>query len=483
MNRLVPLNTNNIKKSEVDSLLYTIADYVHNYKILSPQAISAAKLCLLDSIACAILALDDKNCTKLLGPVIPGTEISNGSRVLGTEFILDPIKATFDIGACIRWLDYNDTWLAQEWGHPSDNISGILAVSDFISKHQGKTIPLELILESIVKSYEIQGILALENSFNRVGLDHVVLVKIASIAVISRLLGGGRDQTIQALANAWLDGQSLRVYRHGANTAQRKSWAAADAASRAVRLAWLSVFNGEPACATPISAKIWGVQDVFMHGKELVLAKELGTYVIENILFKVSYPAEFHGQTAVEAAIQLHKEIKNKDLDDIDKIIINTQESGNRIINKSGPLNNYADRDHCLQYMVAVGLLEGNLEAHHYSDDYASNNTRLYFLIEKMQVTEDVRYSKDYLDLSKRAIPNSIQIFFKDGSSTEKKEIYYPLGHKNRRDESLPYLKEKYVKALMGRFENEKLEILLNLWDMSIDDFSDINVCDFIEFF
>lgn len=484
MNTLEPIATNEIDLSKTDELLVKISDYVHNKAISSSDAFDSAKLCLLDSLACATLALREKKCFDLLGPIVPETVVPHGVTVPGTNYKLDPIKATFDIGACVRWLDYNDTWLAQEWGHPSDNICAILAVSDFINKQNlasnKEEITLKTVFESIIKAYEIQGILALENAFNRVGLDHVAFVKVASAAVISKILGGGIDQTIQVLANAWLDGQSLRVYRHGTNTSQRKSWAAADAASRAVELAWMSVFAGEPGCLTPITAKTWGVQDVFFKGNKLQLNHDFSNYVIENILFKVLFPAEFHGQTAVEAAIELHKQAADK-LDQIEKITISTQESAMRIINKTGDLTNYADRDHCLQYMVAVALIEGNLNGEHYLDNYANKEKRLDYLREKMEVLEDKQYSRDYLDLNKRAIPNAIQIFFKDGTKTDKVEVYYPIGHKNRRDEALPHLQQKYEKAVKTKFEGEQLEKILSLWDMELKDLLSMNVSKFLE--
>ena len=483
MNILKPIATESLDKTKLDSLLVKIADYVHHYEIKSDEAFDSAKLCLLDSLGCAMLALHEEKCSSLLGPIVPDTRVPNGVKVPGTSYELDPIKATFDLGACIRWLDYNDTWLAKEWGHPSDNIAAILSIADFINKqnisNDKPTLTLEHVLEATIKAYEIQGILALENAFNRVGLDHVALVKIASAAVVSKMLGGGYDQTIQTVANAFLDGQSLRVYRHGTNTAQRKSWAAGDAASRGVELAWLSVFAGEPGCKNPITAETWGVEEVFLKGNKIKLNKDFGSYVIENILFKVLFPAEFHAQTAAELGINIHKEISGK-FADIDKIYINTQEPAMRIINKTGELNNYADRDHCLQYITAVALLKGDLKGHHYLDDYAKNEPKIDELRSKMVVNEDIQYSDDYLDLDKRAIPNSIEIKFKDGSSIAKKELLYPIGHKNRRAESLPFLEKKYLDAIESKFSGDKLAKLKDLWSLSTKDLSSLNVSDFV---
>ena len=451
-------------RPDADEILRKIADYSLNAKIDSEEALSTARYCLMDTLGCGLLALTFSDCTDLLGPYVDGTEVPGGVRVPGTKFILDPIKGAWDIGAIIRWLDFNDTWLAAEWGHPSDNLGGILAAADFISQKNlnlGKS-PLTIndVLLSMIKAHEIQGVLALENSFNRVGLDHVVLVKIASTAVISSLFGLSRDQTIDALSQAFVDGQSLRTYRHAPNAGPRKSWAAGDATSRALQLVLLTM-KGQIGYPSAITAPVWGFQDVLFKEKELILDQEFGSYVMENILFKISYPAEFHAQTAVEAAVSIHGQVKNR-LEDIDKIIITTHESAIRIISKEGKLNNPADRDHCLQYMTAIGLLKGALVAEDYEDNVASDN-RIDALREKMIIEEDKRYTKEYLEADKRSIANAIQVFFKDGSSTEKIEVEYPLGHRRRRDEGIPVLIDKFKNNLNTIFSSSRSEDILKL--------------------
>ena len=451
-------------RPDADEILRKIADYSLNAKIDSKEALSTARYCLMDTLGCGLLALTFSDCTDLLGPYVDGTEVPGGVRVPGTKFILDPIKGAWDIGAIIRWLDFNDTWLAAEWGHPSDNLGGILAAADFISQKNlnlGKS-PLTIndVLLSMIKAHEIQGILALENSFNRVGLDHVVLVKIASTAVISSLFGLSRDQTIDALSQAFVDGQSLRTYRHAPNAGPRKSWAAGDATSRALQLVLLTM-KGQIGYPSAITAPVWGFQDVLFKEKELILDQEFGSYVMENVLFKISYPAEFHAQTAVEAAVLIHEQVKNR-LEDIDKIIITTHESAIRIISKEGKLNNPADRDHCLQYMTAIGLLKGALVAEDYEDNVASDN-RIDALREKMIIEEDKRYTKEYLEAEKRSIANAIQVFFKDGSSTEKIEVEYPLGHRRRRDEGIPVLIDKFKNNLNTIFSSSRSEDILKL--------------------
>lgn len=466
-----------------DELLITIADYVHNHTVTSEEAFTMAKHCLLDSLACAALAMDDPKCKLMLGPLVPDTIVPNGARVPGTNFKLDPFKAAFDIGCLIRWLDYNDTWLAAEWGHPSDNLGAILSVADFISRLRisrgQETLHLQDVFEAMVKAYEIQGVLALNNSFNRVGLDHVVLVKVASTAVVSKMLGGNMEQTISALSNAWVDGQSLRTYRHGINTCARKSWAAGDACSRAVRLAGMSVYQSELGCPTPLSAENWGFFDVSFNNKPITLERKLDSYVIENILFKVKYPAEFHGQTAVECAFKLHPEVLGK-FDEIEKIEITTTEAGMRIINKTGKLHNYADRDHCLQYMTAVGLLYGMLEKEHYTDAFVADEPMIDKLRDKMVVQEDKSYSKDYMDPDKRSIANAVQVFFKDGSSTEKVEIHYPLGHRNRRTEAMDALMEKFNQAISSHYDKETAEQIAELWYVPNNVLSNLGVVDFM---
>lgn len=457
----------------MDKLISEIISYVQNFEP-SEDTLEEAKRCLLDSMACGMYALRNDNCKKMLGPVIDNTKVPNGSRVPGTNYVLDPIKATFNIGLMIRWLDFNDTWLAAEWGHPSDNICAILAVADHLS--QIKPMKMQKVLHSITKAYEIQGIIALENSFNSIGLDHVILVKLASAAVVGNLLGATDQQLYAILSNVWVDGQSLRTYRHGNNTSQRKSWAAGDAAARGVQIAWMTVYNQEPGCKNPINAETWGFRDVLLKGKDLKLSMKFSDYVLRNILFKVKFPAEFHAQTSAEAAFILHSSIVER-IDEIEKIEINTQESAIRIIDKKGPLHNYADRDHCLQYIVAVSLLYGHLDSGHYTDEFASEDPRIDQLREKMVVQEDKQYSKNYSDPDKRAISNSIQIFFKDGTSTSKKEIHFPLGHKKRRDEAEPYLKKKYTQAITSNFSKKQEKDLHNLWVTTAKDLSmqDVN--------
>src|SRR5476649_455778 len=408
-------------RPQPDQVLVDIADYVLNYEVTSKLAHETARNCLIDTLGCGLEALEYPACTKLLGPLVPGTVVENGARVPGTNFILDPVQGAFNIGTMIRWLDFNDTWLAAEWGHPSDNLGAILAVSDYLGRQarmHGRPPPtVRDLLTAMVKAHEIQGVLALENSFNRVGLDHVILVRVASTAVVTALLGGSRDQIVNAVSNAWIDGGALRTYRHAPNTGSRKSWAAGDATSRAVRLALIAM-TGEMGYPSVLTAKTWGFEDVSFKGKPLVLARPLGSYVMENVLFKISFPAEFHAQTAVECAVQLYPLVKDK-LDNITRIELTTHESAIRIIDKSGPLNNPADRDHCLQYMTAIGLIFGNLTAADYEDNVAAD-PRIDALRAKMTVIEDKQYSKDYLDADKRSIANAVQIFFKDGTKTDR---------------------------------------------------------------
>jgi 2-methylcitrate dehydratase len=449
---------------EFDPLLTAIADYTLNDEIDSEEAYRIAHYVLLDSIGTALLALRFPDCTKHLGPIVPGASLPGGARVPGTRFELDPVQAAFNIGCMIRWLDYNDTWLAAEWGHPSDNLGAILAIADYLSRTrvaEGKP-PLYVkdILTMAIKAHEIQGVLALENSLNRVGLDHVFFVKIASTAVVTAMLGGNREELLNALSNAWVDGASLRTYRHSPNTGSRKSWAAGDATSRAVRLA-LMAMNGEMGYATALSAKQWGFQDVLFNGINIIIDRPLGSYVMENILFKISFPAEFHAQTAVECAIALHPRVHDR-LEEISRITLTTHQSAIRIIDKKGPLRNPADRDHCLQYMVAIGLLYGSLTADHYEEELASDR-RIDALRELMIVTEDEQYSKDYLDPQKRSIANAIQIHYKDGTSSDKVACEYPLGHRRRREEGLPKVLQKYEANLLTRFPRKKSEELLKL--------------------
>ena len=440
-------------RPEPDQVLVDIADYVVDYEVSSEEAFSTARNCLIDTLGCGLLALRFPECTKLLGPIVSGTVVPNGARVLGTSFVLDPVKAAWDIGCAIRWLDFNDTWLAAEWGHPSDNLGSILAVADYLSRCRVSAgdppLLMRDVLIAMIKAHEIQGGLALENSFNRVGLDHVLLVRVASTAVVTKMFGGTRSQIIDSLSHAFIDGSSLRTYRHAPNVGPRKSWAAGDAASRAVRLAML-IFAGEMGCPSALTADQWGFYDVLFNGQPFKFQRGLGSYVMENVLFKISYPAEFHAQTAVEAAVLLSNQVRDR-IDDIEKIILTSHESAIRIISKSGPLNNPADRDHCLQYMTAMGLLKGNLTADDYEDDAASD-VRIDKLRELMVVEEDKRFSAEYLDPSKRSIANSVQVFFKDGSSTEKVTVEYPIGHRRRRTEGIPKLEQKFRSNLATRF-------------------------------
>lgn len=446
-------------RPDPDQVLVDIADYVLNYQINSDEAYNTARNCLMDTLGCGLEALSYPACTKLLGPIVPGTVVPNGAKVPGTQFQLDPVQAAFNIGAMIRWLDFNDTWLAAEWGHPSDNLGGILATADWISRtrvSQGKD-PLTMrdVLTAMIKAHEIQGVLALENSFNRVGIDHVILVKVASTAVVAGMLGASRDEIINAVSNAWVDGQALRTYRHAPNTGSRKSWAAGDATSRAVRLA-LMAMKGEMGYPSALSAKGWGFYDVLFKGQPFKFQRPYGSYVMEHVLFKISFPAEFHAQTAVECAFALHQQIAHRvdtleKIDQIDKIVITTHESAIRIIDKSGPLANPADRDHCIQYMSAVGLLKGNLTAADYEDDVAAD-PRIDALRAKMQCVKNTQYTQDYLDPDKRSIANAIQVFFKDGSKSDNVAVEYPIGHRRRRAEGIPELVKKFKVNLARRF-------------------------------
>ncbi len=453
-----------------DQVIVDIANYVADYEITSDEAYDTARNCLMDTLGCGFEALDYPACTKLLGPVVAGTIVPNGAKVPGTSYQLDPILAAFNIGAMIRWLDFNDTWLAAEWGHPSDNLGGILATADYLSRKnvaEGKS-PLSMkdVLTAMIKAHEIQGVLALENSFNRVGLDHVILVKIASTAVVTKLLGGSVEDIINAVSNAFVDGQSLRTYRHSPNTGSRKSWAAGDATSRAVRLAWMTM-QGEMGYPSALTAKTWGFYDVLFKGNTFKFQRGYGSYVMEQVLFKISFPAEFHAQTAVECAIQLNAQIGNKlqtleQIAQIDKIVITTHESAIRIIDKTGPLDNPADRDHCIQYMAAIGLLKGNLTAQDY-ENTAAADPRIDAIRDKMECVEKAEYSADYLNPEKRSIANAIQVFFKDGSTSENIAVEYPIGHRRRRGEGIPELVKKFKVNLARRFDAKKQENILAL--------------------
>ena len=480
--------SNNVEinaRPEPDQVLVDIADYICDYEINSTEAYDTARNCLMDTLGCGLLALRFPECTKLLGPLVEGTTVPNGARVPGTQFRLDPMKAAWDIGCVVRWLDYNDTWLAAEWGHPSDNLGAILAVADFLSQQNvaaGKP-PLTIhdVLTAMIKAHEIQGILALENSFNRVGLCHVLLVRVASTAVATQMMGGTREQIIDALSQAWLDGSSLRTYRHSPNAGPRKSWAAGDATSRAVRLADFTM-RGEIGYPSVLTAPTWGFYDVSFNGKPFEFTRSYGSYVMENILFKISFPAEFHSQTAAEASVQLHPEVKDR-LSEIEKIVIHTHESTIRIISKSGPLNNPADRDHCLQYMTAVPLAFGNLVAEDYEDSFHAANPIIDELREKMEIHENPTYSKEYLEPEKRSIANAMQVFFKDGSSTEQVEINYPVGHRRRREEGIPLLEEKFKVNLATRFPAKRSAKIFDLCkdqkaleQTAVNDFMDLFV-------
>lgn len=430
-----------------DAALVHIADYVMSEFSADASVLDTAMDCLMDAMACLFLAARHSACTRLTGPVVPGITVQPGVPIPGTQHILDPVQAAFSIGTLIRWLDFNDTWLAAEWGHPSDNLGAILSVACHANLTLGD------VLAAMVKAYEIQGILALENSLNHVGLDHVAFVKTASAAVIMPLLGGAHADVVNVLTQVWADGQPLRVYRHAPNTGSRKSWAAGDATRRAVQLALL-VRSGEMAYPSVLTATQWGFYDVSFGGKSFSFPQSFGTYVMENILFKIAWPAEFHGQTAVECAIQLHPLVRHR-LHDIERIDISTHESALRIINKKGPLYNPADRDHCLQYMVAVALLTGHLTAENYEDDFA-NDPRIDGLREKMHVTEEETFSRDYLDPDKRSIANAIQVFFRDGTASERIVIEYPPGHRQRRAEGRPFLQKKFVEASQQLFNPEQ---------------------------
>lgn len=471
------------KRPEFDEVLTKIAEYAVNFKISSNLAYETARYCLMDTIGCGLLALDFPACTKLLGPVVEGAEFRPlGAKIPGTSYQLEPERAAFNVGAMVRWLDFNDTWLAAEWGHPSDNLGAIWAVCDYLSRKnisQGKSpLTVKDALTAMIKAHEIQGVLALQNCFNKVGMDHVLLVRIASSAVACALLGGSFEEVRNAVSHAFIDGGALRTYRHAPNTGSRKSWAAGDASSRGVNLA-LKALTGEMGYPSAITAKFWGYEDTKMRGAKITLAQEFGSYVMENVLFKISFPAEFHAQTAVEAALKLHDEAKNR-LDDIEKIIITTQESGHRIINKTGPLSNPADRDHCIQYMVAVPLIFGRLSAADYEDSVAQD-PRIDSLRDKMSVEVDERYTREYLEADKRSIANAVQIFYKDGTKSEKVEVEYPIGHRRRRDEGIPLLIEKFKRNLARKISPKNIakisEICADgarLESMAFNEFSDL---------
>src|SRR3954467_5945633 len=471
-------------RPDPDKVLVDIVDYVLNYSVDSTLALETARHCLIDTLGCGLEALTYPACTKLLGPIVPGTIVPNGAKVPGTSFQLDPVQAAFNIGAMIRWLDFNDTWLAAEWGHPSDNLGGILATADWLSRtalaNGKKPLLMKDVLAGMIKAHEIQGVLALENSFNRVGLDHVVLVKVASTAVVANMIGCSYDEVVNAVSQAWVDGQSLRTYRHAPNTGSRKSWAAGDATSRAVRLALIAK-TGEMGYPSVLSAKTWGFYDVLFKGNEFKFQRPFGSYVMEHVLFKISFPAEFHAQTAAEAAMSLHPVVKNR-IEDIARITIRTHEAAIRIIDKKGPLNNPADRDHCIQYMVAVPLIFGRLTAADYEDAVACD-PRIDLLREKINCVEDKQFTKDYHDPEKRSIANALTVEFKDGKKLSEVVVEYPIGHKRRRKEGIPHLVEKFERNLARRFPEKQQKAILEvcmsqqkLEQMPVNEFVDLMV-------
>jgi 2-methylcitrate dehydratase len=474
-------------RPEPDKVLKDIADYAYDYAITSDEAFDTARHCLIDTIGCGIEALGYPACTKLLGPIVPGTVVPNGAKVPGTQFQLDPVQAAFNIGAMVRWLDFNDTWLAAEWGHPSDNLGGILAVADWLSRTRAadgkEPLAMKTVLEAMIKAHEIQGVMALENAFNRVGLDHVVLVKVASAAVCTKLMGGTKEEIINAVSQAFVDGQSLRTYRHAPNTGSRKSWAAGDATSRAVRLA-LFTLKGEMGIPGVLTAKTWGFYDSLFRGKEFAFQRPYGSYVMEHVLFKISFPAEFHSQTAVECAMTLHGELRDmgKTSDNIKKITIRTHEAAIRIIDKKGPLNNPADRDHCIQYMVAVPLIFGRLTAADYEDSVAAD-PRIDALRDKITCIEDPQFTKDYHDPEKRSIANGLTVELNDGTRLPEVLVEYPIGHRRRRKEGMPVLVDKFKTNLARRFPVKQQKTILDasldkgtLESMAVNEYVDLYV-------
>jgi len=446
-----------------DQEIIDIVDYALNYEVKSPVAYETAWNCFMDTLGCGLEALEYEACTKLLGPVVPGLTVAHGVKVPGTKHVLDPVQGAFNIGAMIRWLDFNDTWLAAEWGHPSDNLGAILATADWLSRTTDKKFTVKDVLTAMIKAHEIQGCIALENSFNKVGLDHVVLVKVASTAVVAQMMGLTRDQALAAVSLAWVDGQSLRTYRHFPNAGSRKSWAAGDATSRAVRLALIAQ-TGEMGYPSALTAKTWGFYDVSFKGNPFKFQRQYGSYVMENVLFKISFPAEFHSQTGVEAAMTIYKQMQatGKTSDDIKKVTIRTHEACIRIIDKKGPLNNPADRDHCIQYMTAVPFIFGRLTARDYEDDIAAD-PRIDALREKIVCVEDTSYTADYHDPEKRSIANAITVEFNDGTVFDEVAVEYPIGHARRRVEGIPLLIEKYKINLARIYDKDKQSKIIEL--------------------
>ena len=464
-----------------DRELVAIAQYVLDYEVNSEEAFQTARLCLMDSLGCAVLALRFSECAKMLGPVVPGTIVPHGARVPGTDYELDPVTAAFNIGTLVRWLDFNDTWLAAEWGHPSDNLGAILGVADWMSRTQRaqgrEGLVMQDVFVAMIKAHEIQGVMALENSFNARGLDHVILVKLASAAVSAGLLGCDEGQVVNALSQVWCDLGPLRTYRHAPNTGSRKSWAAGDATARGVFLA-LQTKRGEMGYPTALSAPVWGFYDRLWNGDRFQFQRVYGSYVMENVLFKVSFPAEFHAQTAVEAAFALHNEVAPR-LEAVERVVIETHEAAVKIIDKTGPLYNPADRDHCLQYMVAIGLIFGDLTADDYEEERAGD-ARIDMLREKMMVTENTRFTRDYHDPDKRSIANTVQVFFNNGSATEAVTVEYPIGHRSRREEAAPLLVEKFVENMTTRFEMRQVRDVLAVFEGS--DLDTMPVWEFMDF-
>ena len=446
-----------------DQAIIDIVDYALNYEIKSPVAYETAWNCFMDTLGCGLEALEYEACTKLLGPVVPGVTVANGVKVPGTQHVLDPVQGAFNIGAMIRWLDFNDTWLAAEWGHPSDNLGAILATADWLTRTTDKKFTVKDVLTAMIKAHEIQGCIALENSFNKVGLDHVVLVKVASTAVVAQMMGLTRDQALAAVSLAWVDGQSLRTYRHFPNAGSRKSWAAGDATSRAVRLALIAK-TGEMGYPSALTAKTWGFYDVSFKGNEFKFQRPYGSYVMENVLFKISFPAEFHSQTGVEAAMTIYHQMQaaGKTSDDIAKVTIRTHEACIRIIDKKGPLNNPADRDHCIQYMTAVPFIFGRLTARDYEEDIAAD-PRIDALREKIVCVEDPGYTADYHNPEKRSIANAITVEFKDGTVFDEVAVEYPVGHARRRTEGIPLLIEKFKTNLARIYDGDKQKQIIDL--------------------
>jgi 2-methylcitrate dehydratase len=453
------------RRPDPDTLLIAIADYARDARIGSEAAYETARYCLMDTLACGFQALKYPACTRLMGPIVPGATLAGGARVPGTAFELDPVRAAFNIGCMIRWLDFNDTWLAAEWGHPSDNLGAILAVADYLAREargpERRALTVRDVLTGMIKAHEIQGVLALENSFNRVGLDHVLLVRVASTAVVTAMLGGTREQVINAVSNAWIDGGALRTYRHAPNTGSRKSWAAGDATARAVQHA-LFALRGEMGYPTALTAPTWGFQDVLFRGKPVVQAQPFGSYVMENVLFKISFPAEFHAQTAVECALKLHPEVKGR-LADVERIVIETQEPGVRIIDKTGPLANPADRDHCIQYMVAVPVIFGRLTAADYEDAVAAD-PRIDALRAKMEVRENPAFTTEYYAADKRHIGNAVQVFYRDGSASARVQVDFPIGHRKRRAEGMPVLVRKFETSVEAHYDAARSRAIRGLF-------------------